>query len=258
LSKLDCLSNLMSIFEDWEFICVADHCDESLLDYLKAQKFAMLLETSLGNPGSFWRLYEIALGLANDEDIFYFAEDDYWHLPQAPTAIIEGLQYFHYVTTYDHPDKYRESKRALNPYAKLNQFSESTQVIRGNEFLWRTSNSTTMTFGLLGKTLIADSDIWSMTSHRKGDYDFEIFSTITKQGILWRKRYLYLLSKIKFFFKPKRYLGVYIPGLSLHLETAYISNKDIVRFQLPISYPCNPAINNQTQKYDRNYLRQPP
>ena len=194
----------------------------------------MLLETSLGNPGSFWRLYEIALGLANDEDIFYFAEDDYWHLPQAPTAIIEGLQYFHYVTTYDHPDKYRESKRALNPYAKLNKFSESTQVIRGNEFLWRTSNSTTMTFRLLGKTLIADSDIWSMTSYRKGDYDFEIFSTITKQGILWRKRYLYLLSKIKFFFKPKRYLGVCIPGLSLHLEIAYISNKDIVRFQLPI------------------------
>ena len=234
LSKLDCLSNLMSIFRGWEFICVADNCDESLLAHLKSQKFSMFIETNLGNPGSFWRLYEVALGLAKNEDIFYFVEDDYWHLPQAPTAIIEGLQYFDYVTSYDHPDKYRESNRVLNPYAKLNQFSESTQVVRGNAFLWRTSNSTTMTFGLLGKTLIADADIWSMTSYRKGDYDFEIFSTLTKQALLLRKRYLYLLSKMKFFFKPKRYLGVCVPGLSLHLEIAYLSRKDIERFQLPI------------------------
>ncbi len=129
LSKLDCLSNLMSIFSDWEFIWAADNCDD---------------------------------------------------------------------------------------------------------FLWRTSNSTTMTFGLLGKTLIADADIWSMTSYRKGDHDFEIFSTLTKQTFLLRKRYLYLLSKIILFFEPTRYLGVCVPGLSLHLEIAYLSSKDIERFQLPI------------------------
>ena len=128
-SKLDCLSNLMSIFRSWKFICVADNCDE---------------------------------------------------------------------------------------------------------FLWRTFNSTAISFGLLGKTLIVDADIWSMTSYRKGNYDFKIFSKLTKQAFLLRKKYLYLLSKIKFFLKPKRGLGVCVLGLSLQLGIAYLSSKDIELFQLMI------------------------
>jgi hypothetical protein len=73
-----------------------------------------------------------------------------------------------------------------------------------------------------------------MTANRKGDFDFEIFTTLTHQPILWRKRYLkFLRSKLKYFNKPKRYLGVCIPGLSLHLEIAYITSKDIERFAIP-------------------------
>jgi hypothetical protein len=92
-----------------------------------------------------------------------------------------------------------------------------------------------MTFALKGKTLKEDADIWSLTSTQKGDFDFEIFSTITRQPILWRKRYLkFVIRKLKHLLKPKRYLGVCCPGKALHLEMAYISPSDIDRFSLPI------------------------
>jgi hypothetical protein len=234
LNKYDCLSNLRKVFSDWEFICVADNCDQALLDNLKQQSFDQFYETSLGNPGSFWFLYETALNSILPDDVVYFVEDDYLHLSNAPQAILEGLDHFDYVTAYDHLDKYSSPNHAVNPYAKRNQYSENTQLVHGNNFLWRISNSTTMTFAIKGKTLKEDADIWSMTANRKGDFDFEIFTTLTHQPILWRKRYLkFLRSKLKYFNKPKRYLGVCIPGLSLHLEIAYITSKDIERFAIP-------------------------
>jgi hypothetical protein len=236
LSKFDCLDNLKKIYYEWEFICVADNCDAALLQRLRADySFDEFHETQLGNPGSFWRLYEIALAQVNDDDVVYFIEDDYLHLVDAPNALLEGLTYFDYVTTYDHPDKYQSVCKVVNPYAKRNQYSETTQVVRGETGIWRISNSTTMTFALTGKTLKEDADIWALTGTKKGDYDFEIFTTITRQPILWRKRYLkFVLRKMKHFFKPKRYLGVCCPGKSLHLEMAYISQSDIARFELPI------------------------
>jgi hypothetical protein len=236
LSKFDCLDNLKKTFHEWEFICVADNCDDALLNRLKSDyQFDEFHETKLGNPGSFWKLYEIALAQVKPEDIVYFIEDDYLHLPEAPETIFEGLTYFDYVTVYDQPDKYQAVGKVVNPYAKRNQYSETTQVVRGELAIWRISNSTTMTFAVNGKTLKEDADIWCLTGTQKGDYDFEIFTTITRQPILWRKRYLkFVIRKFKHFFKPKRYLGVTCPGKALHLEMAYISQNDITRFNLPI------------------------
>jgi len=234
LTKFDCLDNLKTIFHDWEFICVADNCDHKLLEKLKKDyQFNEFHETKLGNPGSFWKLFEIALKQVNPEDILYFVEDDYFHLPDAPQSLMEGLTYFDYVTVYDHPDKYQFPNRVVNPYAKKNRYSETTQVVRGDLCLWRVSNSTTMTFALNGKTLKEDSDIWRLTGLLTRDCDFEIFTTITRQSFLWRKKYLkFFLLKLRHFFKPKRYLGVSCPGKSLHLETAYIFEKDVDKFGL--------------------------
>lgn len=233
VNKYDCLENLLKVFAGWEFICVADNCDDILVENLKNKPFHLFYETNLGNPGSFWRLYEIALKSIKEDDVLYFAEDDYWHLQDAPSAILEGLTHFDYVTVYDHLDKYQSLSGVVNPYAKHQKYSELTEVVYGNNFIWRTSNSTTMTFAAKGKTLRKDADIWAMTKHRSGDYDFEIFTVLTKQVILWRKRYLkFLRSKLKFYFKPKRYLGVCLPGQALHLELAYMTNKDIQRFSI--------------------------
>jgi glycosyltransferase involved in cell wall biosynthesis len=235
INKYDSLNNLMEIFKDWEVICVADNCDEALVSRLKSEyHFSEFIETKLGNPGSFWKLYEIALDIARDDDIFYFAEDDYLHLPDASPAILEGLQYFDYVTLYDHPDKYKLSRVPLNPYAKANKFSESSEVVEGLTQWWRTSNSTTMTLAMTGKVLREDADIWSITKTAKKDLDFDNFCVITKQNLLLKSRFFKQIPRrIKFWLRPKRYLGICIPGLSLHLEQAYLRKRDVIRFNMP-------------------------
>jgi hypothetical protein len=174
VSKFDSLNNLQASFPDWEFIILADNCDQPLLDQLYSDYcFDQIVETQLGNPGSFWKLYEIALESTQDDDVVYFVEDDYIHLPGSPEAILEGLYYFDYVTLYDHPDKYTLSTCAINPYAKPNRFSESSELVLGERQVWRTSNSTTMTFAVRGKILREDSDLWSITKTAQRDFDFE-------------------------------------------------------------------------------------
>jgi len=232
INKFDSLNNLSKTFKGWKFICVADNCDEALLTRLRDDyQFDELIETQLGNPGSFWKLYEIALSSAKDDDIFYFIEDDYLHLPNAPAAIEEGLQYFDYVTLYDHSDKYKLSGVPLNPYAKANRFSESTEIVKGPAQIWRTSNSTTMTFAVNGKTLKEDADLWSITKTAKKDFDFDNFCVLTKQALLPKSRFIKQIPRrLQFWKKPKRYLGICIPGLSLHLEQGYLSVTDPKRF----------------------------
>ena len=232
INKFDSLNNLTKTFKDWEVICVADNCDQALLTRLRSDyQFDQLIETQLGNPGSFWKLYELALGFAKEDDIFYFAEDDYLHLPEAPAAIEEGLQYFDYVTLYDHSDKYKVPGMPINPYAKANRYSESTEIVKGATQIWRTSNSTTMTFAVTGKTLKADADIWSITKTAKKDFDFDNFCVITKQPLLPKSRFIKQIPRrLQFWSKPKRYLGICIPGLSLHLEQGYLGPTDPQRF----------------------------
>lgn len=238
VNKYDSLRNLTETFKGWEFFCVADNCDKTLIEHLRTNyQFDRLIETKLGNPGSFWRLYELALETAKDDDIFYFIEDDYLHLPEASGALEEGLNYFDYVTLYDHPDKYKLHDGPINPYAKRNKFSEGTEVVAGPTQWWRTSNSTTMTFAVKGKTLKDDADIWSITKTAKKDFDFDNFCVITKQPIMAKTRYIKQIPRrIQFWSKPKRYLGVSIPGLALHLEQAYLQKSDETRFSLPPQY----------------------
>ena len=235
INKYDSLKNLTKNFQGWKFICVADNCDEELIAHIKTNyQFDQLIETQLGNPGSFWKIYEIALDMAKDDDIFYFIEDDYLHLPEAPIALEEGLHYFDYVTLYDHPDKYNLHHGPINPYAKKNRYSELTEVVAGPNHWWRTSNSTTMTFAVTGKTLKADADIWSITKTAKQDFDFDNFCILTKQPMMAKSSHIKQISRrLQFWSKPKRYLGISIPGLALHLEKAFLGKSDEVRFSLP-------------------------
>jgi hypothetical protein len=234
VSKLDCLNNLFRTFENWNFICVADNCDDELLNTLRKYTFNKLYVTNLGNPGSFWKLYEEGLNSSNREDLFYFVEDDYLHLPQSPVAIEEGLEIFDYVTLYDHPDKYRFFQKNLNPYTKKNRFSETTEVTYSKNFIWRTTNSTTMSFAVTGQTLQNDFDIWKVTRDLKKDHDFDNFCALTKQKFILKSRMIKQLpKKLRFIMKPRRYLGLCIPGLALHLEKTYMKPDDYTRFKIP-------------------------
>ena len=40
-------------------------------------------------------------------DIYCFVEDDHLHLPDQRPYLAVGLEYFHFIGLYDHPDNYQ-------------------------------------------------------------------------------------------------------------------------------------------------------
>jgi hypothetical protein len=87
----------------------------------------------------------------DNEDIIYFAEDDYLHKPGWVDIMLEGFEYIgaDYYTLYDHPDKYY-----LQAYENL-----QSKIIVTPSAHWRTTPSTTNTYACRFKTLKQHFDI---------------------------------------------------------------------------------------------------
>ena len=84
------------------------------------------------------------------EDVVYFVEDDYLHLPVARRLIPQAIPYSDYVAVYDQPDKYGPAYDG----------GEASKVFRTKDGHWRFTGNTTMTFAAQVKTLRADYDDW--------------------------------------------------------------------------------------------------
>jgi len=197
-SKFDCLENLLQTFPDFQFICLADNCDEFTIERLKKKEFTKLVTTSLGNSRSFLYLLDREIPLIDDNDIVYFVEDDYLHKLGSDRLIVEGLKYFHYVSLYDHPDKYSSNWPNTNPLVDRAEFSEHTQVVKGGESLWRTSGSTTMTFGCYARTIKADLNVWKFfSSGSETPRDFHTWTYLTSpRGNLFKLPKTVLISRL--------------------------------------------------------------
>jgi hypothetical protein len=231
-SKLACLDNLLSVFPDYKMVCFADHCDSETVSYLERKNFHHFEATTLGQVNSFYHLVRFALNNFHDEDIVYVIEDDYWHTPKANEVLDEGLKVFNYVTLYDHPDKYGGFEFGTNPYVCHDTLSEPTRVYKGNQALWRTTNSTTHSFACSVRILREDSYIWlGKLKRRPILQDFYDWIFLTKPGFnggRLRKKYLLrqLIAYLAIAFGSKRRtLGVPIPSASAHLEMKYLPNQ---------------------------------
>lgn len=229
ISKIDSLQNLLATFPDWKMICIADNCESGVLDLLKGFDFHALHITSLGHNGSFFHQVTIATQTLDDDDYVYLIEDDYLHREGAQHALEEGLQHFDYVTLYDHPDKYGAFEGISNPYARGTFLSEPTRIWKGSHAIWRTSNSTTLSFACQVKTLKNDQAIWlgRFNRERKAK-DFYSWLLLTRPGLNGgRLKIKFILRQLVaqcmgLFGYPKRTLGVPIPSYSAHLEQAYL------------------------------------
>lgn len=223
-SKLDFLENLLNTFQDYKIICIADNCDQEIINFLKTKQFYKLKITNLGNARSFNHLIQKELLLIDDSDIVYFAEDDYRYTPNASKVLEEGIKLFDYVTLYDHPDKYGIYPFAINPLVPIGKLSERTQIYKGSSYIWRTTNSTTMSFGCYAKIIKQDWYIWNFFSKvSKVPRDFYIWLVLTcptrnflsyKPTIALVILVANLLSTVK---KP-RSLGVPIVSAASHME----------------------------------------
>jgi len=89
----------------------------------------------------------------DDEDVVYFAEDDYLYTPDAFVRLVdavEALPEAMYFTLYDHPDYYRMRLHKMF----MGRHSSRRQVGRVS---WRDVRSTTLTYGARVGALRADS-----------------------------------------------------------------------------------------------------
>lgn len=196
VNNFSCLYNFLKEFpyKSVNIIVMADNVSDETKEKLEKESSGLDIHyTSIGSSaGTFHNVFMDSLNL--DEDtIVYFLENDYIHAPNSMNALFDGFDIgAHYVTLYDHPDKY------LREY----DFGEPTRVMKGKVCHWKMTISTTMTFASRVSTLIEDKDIW--TENTTGSYptDHKAFTQLREKG---------------------RTLVSPIPGYSTHGETAWLS-----------------------------------
>lgn len=132
------------------------------------------------SAASFRKVMELALKLPDDE-IVYFCEDDYAHLPDSRKVLLEGLERSHYVTLYNHPDKYIPATKGGNPLIG-DDASEATKVFVTDSSYWMMTNSTTMTFATHVGILREDEDVWRKFTEGAYPQDMKIFLELRQKG----------------------------------------------------------------------------
>ena len=131
-TKEYCLRNFVKVFfpyvNGWHqgrLIIFMDNCNQETTDMvykvLGAQSEPLIWWSTVKIEGgssaqSFNRTldYVMKMNLGAD-DCVYFLEDDYIHRSTALTVLKEGLERAHYVSLYDHPDKYIPGDAGGNP-----------------------------------------------------------------------------------------------------------------------------------------------
>jgi hypothetical protein len=206
-TKENCLLNALKHFEPFvdQFNIIADNVTEESLEQfllnIKNKYNKVTLEnTSLGNAGSFWYIYNKSLELYESNRI-YFLEDDYIHRQDSYKILCEGLDRGDYVTLYDHSDMYKNhSDGGDNPF--IENGGEVTRVILTENSHFKMTISTTLTFATTVKILKDDFDIWKTYTGGIGLADFYTFVKLREKN---------------------RSLLVPIPGYSTHACIGYLS-----------------------------------
>ena len=136
--------------------------------------------------------YQMAKSM--DFDYCYFVEDDYLHLENGISVLVDGLKDLggHVFTLYDHPDRYTRND-------DITKDMESVFVTKSSH--WRTGESTTHTFALSKSTLMNNMDV----------FNNEAFFTNDRN--LYRE--LYLKKQIR--------LVSAVPGQSSHVNKYFLS-----------------------------------
>lgn len=127
---------------------------------------------------SFLETLRLALSAADDDDIVYLCEDDYWHRAGWPAVLREGLREYDYVTLYDHPDKYPGAPTPVDYLWRRHPVVRATPSCH-----WRATVSTTNTYACVARTLRQDADIHaSFSATRRTTADHEKFMGLWSSG----------------------------------------------------------------------------
>lgn len=237
-NKINLLKKLICKLKFNQIHIIADNCrNESVNELKKIPSFLHI--TYLGNRNSF--LYAISLVKKfRDDSIIYFCEDDYFHSNAISkynySTLNLMLQFFSYITFYDHPDKYSSFKGKCSNHV-INGGSEKTFIKKFPiiDDLWRTTSSTTLTFLSKAATIKDDYLIWKIFTYGSNLPRDQLPWEIITQSFVPIQFKLntivkYLIILTFKFFKKKKYLGVPIITISEHLDQnildlEYIKNR---------------------------------
>jgi hypothetical protein len=217
---------------DYKIWVLLDNCPREYKDlfrkYFPENRLVFVELPGIGNAASFAKQIEILLE-QNYSEYIYFAEDDYYYLPDAFSEMLELItknKNVDFITSYDHKDYYT---------IKFHNYKTRIEIT-GKQH-WRLSVATCLTF-LTTKKILRQTRKIFLTYTRK-NYDSSIWMCITKLGVFKTSNYLYTLFKDKSLFKSyvkawifcplqilfgRRYkLYSPIPSLSTHLEKDFLS-----------------------------------
>jgi hypothetical protein len=183
-----------------EVTIYADNVRDETLDWITNLGCTTVRTNGGSSAAGFRIVLDAALELPDDEFV-YFVEDDYLHLPNSRTVLLEGLERSHYVSLYDHKDKYISAHNGGNPYID-DDAAEVTKVFLTNSSHWKLTNSTTMTFATKVSVLKEDAPIWKQYTSGTHPHDFQCFLDLRERG---------------------RTLATPIPGYSTHCEPMWAS-----------------------------------
>jgi len=192
-TKINCLDNFLEVFDsNIEKIIL---CADNISDELRNQIYEFDIFRSAGrseirdiNGGCQARAFQSVLELAAGDDLagdtpILIQEDDYLYLSGAGEAMLEALEYGHYVTGYLHPDKFMNPSKGGNPSTYADNISEETRVIKTASHFWMLTNSTTCTFATTARIIIEDLPVWKQYSEgRNVVEDFNTFIELRKRG----------------------------------------------------------------------------
>tara|TARA_R110002153_G_scaffold135870_2_gene285591 strand:+ start:5158 stop:5880 length:723 start_codon:yes stop_codon:yes gene_type:complete len=178
-----CLANATKVFKDADWSIIADNISGETNNMI--QKYKSRDHINYVKKGNGAATFNLALDEAltyGDDEIVYFIENDYIHLPNSQKIIEEGFKLgAPYTTLYLHPDKFIPPNQGGNP-----EVDETggylTRIYRGETELFGMFNSTTMTFASTVRNLREDEEIlrkWTSGTHPD---DFQMFLELREKG----------------------------------------------------------------------------
>lgn len=187
------------------------------------QDLVMISLPGIGNYGTFNKQLEILLQ-QSDAEFVYFAEDDYFYLPDQFKMMIDFIEAsddVDFVSPFDHLDCYT---------MELHRAPTWLRAFQGKH--WRTAGSTCLTFLTTRRVLAETQATFKTYSHK--NYDSSLWLSLTKERVLapwawprlalrepftmkiFAKAWLFGWSQI--LFGKKRALWTPVPSIATHMD----------------------------------------
>jgi hypothetical protein len=241
-SFIDALGNI-----NFKIIAILDNCPDIYVElfnkYIKSKDLEIIRTPLTGNAGTFGLQMNLLLN-QDTSDVVFFAEDDYFYLPDTIKVMLDFINSNNkpdFLTPFDHLDYYTHPMH-----------DKIYRTINHNEFEWREAATTCMTFMTRKDTLQATKNIFY--TYAKKNYDNSLWLALTKTDIfspayhfkLFREydQYPKFLAKLTYFswmqlLTGKRYkLFAPKPSLATHMDNICLA-PDIDWYSL---------FNNQSEK----------